>query len=37
LDDGQARGLRLLVLSKGAVFTHRIKRSLTAEMDDDQQ
>ena len=33
LDDEQARGLRLLLLGKGAVFAHRFKRSLTAEMD----
>ena len=27
-DDGQARGLRLLLLGKGAVFAHRFERSL---------
>ena len=36
-DDEQARGLRLLLLGKGAVFAHRFERSLTAEMDEQEQ
>ena len=36
LDDEQARGLRLLLLGKGAVFAHRFEPSLTAEMDEMQ-
>jgi hypothetical protein len=34
--DEQARGLRLLLLGKGAVFAHRFERSLAAEMDETQ-
>jgi hypothetical protein len=37
MDDEQARGLRRLLLGKGAVFAHRFERSLTAEMDESEQ
>jgi hypothetical protein len=37
LADEQARGLRLLLLGKGAVFAHRFERSLTGEMDDEEE
>jgi hypothetical protein len=36
-DDEQERGLRLLLLGKGAVFAQRFERSLAAEMDDFRQ
>ena len=37
LDDEQARGLRLLLLRKGAVVAHRFERSLTAELDETER
>jgi hypothetical protein len=36
VDDDQERGMRLLLLGKGAVLTYGFERPL-AEMDDDQQ
>jgi hypothetical protein len=36
-DDEQARGLRLLLLGKGADLAHRFERPLTAEMDDQRE
>jgi hypothetical protein len=37
LDDEQARGLRLLLLGKGAVLARRLARSLAAELDESEQ
>jgi hypothetical protein len=37
LDDEEERRVRLLLLGKAAVLTHRYERPLAAEMDDDQQ
>jgi hypothetical protein len=35
--DERARGLRLLLLGKGAVFAQRFERSLSADMDESEQ
>jgi hypothetical protein len=35
--DEHERGLRLLLLSKGAVLAHEFNGRLAAELDDDQQ
>ena len=34
MDDEQERGLRLLLLGKGAVLAYRVERSLAAELDE---